>query len=299
MDLTLYGMLYLDKSDNINVNIRIKSFKDKLNLYLKNAATLARSLKDKGVNFILITNDLSAIKQSTSYPELDLQVEQIYFTTQVPLGIRFYSAHFKLDVLRYLASLTANYVGLCDLDMICINNIPECLLAQISQKKPLVYDISEQVAPAYGQDIITRDIECILGGKSCGKWYGGEFISGTPEFFSMLTHEIDQIYDRYIDNIDNLHHVGDEAITTAALEKMQQNGVEIIDAGELKIVGRFWSIKVLHEQKSFDWYQECFLLHLPADKKFLASISQQSFVDVNAFTKRFQSRNSWLAWLKR
>jgi hypothetical protein len=268
-------------------------------LYLSDAATLARSLKDKGVNFILITNNLLAIKESKNYHELDLQIEEISFTTQVPPGIKFYSAHFKLDVFRYLATLASKYVGLCDLDMICINSIPECFLTQISQKKPLVYDISDQVIPAYGKDIITRDIECILGDKSCGKWYGGEFIAGTPEFFSMLIYEIDQIYDRYIANIDKLHHVGDEAITTAALEKMQQNGSEVIDAGKLKIVGRFWSIKVLHEQRSFDWYKDCFLLHLPADKKFLASIRQKTFIDVDEFAKEFQSRNSWFAWLKR
>jgi hypothetical protein len=299
MDLTLYGMLYLDESDNINTNIKIKNFKDKIDLYLSNAVTLARLLKDKGVNFILITNDLLAIKKNKNYSELDLQVEEISFNTQVPPGIRFYSAHFKLDVLRCLASLPSKYVGLCDLDMICINSIPECLMTQISQEEPLVYDISEQVTPAYGKDIITRDIEYILGDKSCGKWYGGEFIAGTPDFFSTLTHEINQIYDRYIANIDKLHHVGDEAITTAALEKMQKSGIEITDAGKLKIVGRFWSIKVLHEQKSFDWYKDCFLLHLPADKKFLASISQKTFVDVNEFTKEFRSRNSWFSWLKR
>jgi hypothetical protein len=299
MDLTLYGMLYLDESDNININIKIKNFKSKIDLYLRNAVTLSKSLKDRGVNFVLITNNLLAIEQNKNYSRLDLQVEEISFTTHVPPGIKFYSAHFKLDVLRYLASLPSAYVGLCDLDMICINSIPECLMTQIAEKKPLFYDISEQVIPAYGKEKITRDIECILGDKSCGKWYGGEFIAGTPDFFFMLTHEINQIYDQYIANIDKIHHVGDEAITTAALEKMQQNGIKITDAGKLKIVGRFWSIKVLHEQKPFDWYKDCFLLHLPADKKFLASISQKSFIDVNEFSREFRSRNSWFAWLKR
>jgi hypothetical protein len=299
MNWTLYGLLYLDKTEGNSMNVQLKTFKERINLYFKNAVTLSNSLQKKGIKFVLLTNDLNLIKENCIYSQAEIDIEQISFVTQVPVGIRFYSAHFKLDVYRYLATLMVPYIGFCDLDMICINDIPHCLSENISQQIPMIYDISDQVVPAYGQDTITRDIESILRSKSQGKWYGGEFIAGSPNFFAILIQEIDQLYNNYITNISQFHHVGDEAITTAALESLQKKGMQIVDAGKLKIVGRFWSIKVLHHQKSFDWYQDCFLLHLPADKKFLASIASKKTADVGTFTQEFRAYKSWPSWLRR
>lgn len=299
MNWILYGLLYLDKSDEDIMNVKLKTFKERINLYFKNAITLSKSLQEKRIRFVLLTNDLSLIKENCIYSQTEIEVEQIPFTTQVPIGIRFYSAHFKLDVYRYLATIMFPYVGFCDLDMICINEISPCLLENIDQQKPMIYDISDQVVPAYTQDTITRDIESILGSKSEGKWYGGEFIAGSPNFFAILIKEIDHLYDNYITNISQLHHIGDEAITTAALESLQKKGLQVVDAGKLKIVGRFWSIKVLHPQKIFDWYQDCFLLHLPADKKFLASIANKKISNVGTFTREFRAYKSWFSWLKK
>lgn len=299
MDWTLYGLLYLDKADKSNINVQLKTFKERMNLYFQNAVTLSNSLQKKGIKFVLLTNDLALIQENCIYSQAEINVEQISFVTQVPIGIRFYSAHFKLDVYRYLATKMAPYVGFCDLDMICINNIPHCLSENIAHQEPMIYDISDQVVPAYGQDTITRDIESILGSKSQGKWYGGEFIAGSPNFFAIMIREIDQLYNNYITNINKLHHVGDEAITTAALESLQKKGLQFIDAGKSKIVGRFWSIKVLHYQEKFDWYQDCFLLHLPADKKFLASISRKKISDIDTFNREFRAYKSWFSWLRR
>jgi hypothetical protein len=298
MNWTLYGLLYLDKSDENSINVQLKTFKERINLYFKNAVTLSNSLQKKGIKFILLTNDLTLIKENCIYSQAEIDVEQIFFATQVPVGIRFYSAHFKLDVYRHLATMMVPYVGFCDLDMICINDIPHCLSENIAHQRPMIYDISDQVVPAYGQETITQDIESILGSKSQGKWYGGEFIAGSPDFFAILIKEIDHLYGNYIKNISQFHHIGDEAITTAALESLQKKGLQAIDAGESKIVGRFWSIKVLHHQKSFNWYQDCFLLHLPADKKFLASIASKKITDIDTFTKEFRAYKSWFSWLK-
>lgn len=158
--------------------------------------------------------------------------------------------------------------------MVCINDFPACLHNIIKAGIPLCYDISDQVIPAYGHDVIIRDISTINKLESEGRWAGGEFISGTPELFNKLVSEIDVIYDDYVTNIHSLHHVGDEAVVSAAIEKMKRKGIYIADAGNIFIVGRFWNANVLHPQKPFAYYKNCFLLHLPADKKFISKLAK-------------------------
>lgn len=109
---------------------------------------------------------------------------------------------------------------------------------------------------------------------------GGEFICGTPGFFAILSAEIDKIYDNYLNVIRQIHHVGDEAVTSAALEIMRRKGIYVADAGTLGIVGRFWSSKTLHPQKPFECFEKCSLLHLPADKHFLAKMARKDSAQV-------------------
>ena len=229
-----------------------------------------------------------------------MRVEEIPFTTKVPSGIRFYSAHFKIDAFRYLSSLDEDYVALCDLDMVCVNDIPQCLTNNIKSKIPMYYDIFDQVIPAYGHNTIIRDLKKIHGFDSEGRWSGGEFISGSPKFFRLLVKEIDALYGNYIQNIDSLHHVGDEAFTSAALEKIRKKIEYVADAGVLGVVGRFWSVSTCHPQKPFKYYENCFLLHLPADKRFLADLAAQKKLDrVNFFREYSMYRNSFCKVVKR
>jgi hypothetical protein len=89
-----------------------------------------------------------------------------------------------------------------------------------------------------------------------------------------LVELIGQIYPNYLSNINSIHHQGDEAITSAAVMLMQKNGNCIADAGTLGIVGRYWNRPIAHPQKPFGWFQQCFLLHLPADKRFLEKMGR-------------------------
>ena len=140
----------------------------------------------------------------------------------------------------------------------------------------MYYDISNQVIPAYGRDVILNDMETLLGERSEGRWAGGEFLLGPPGFFAELTGIIDDLYPRYVDNVRSLHHVGDEAFTSAALERMRKGGRYMTDAGTLGIIARYWNANVAHWQRPIEACRECFLLHLPADKKFIASLASKS-----------------------
>jgi hypothetical protein len=285
MKLQMYGLLHLDDKQQSAMNFQPRDFAEQLLTYVRNAINLSNSLQSQGVSFTLLTNKKNVIYECMQSEQRDFQVKEIPFITEVPSGTKFYSAHFKLDAFRYLSTLSGNYVGLCDLDMVCINDYPLCLNNIVNAGLPLSYDISDQVIPAYGHAIIIKDLKLIHGLESEGRWYGGEFISGTQEFFARLVEEIEEVYASYIANIPSMHAVNDEAFTSAALELLRRKGVCIGDAGTLGIVGRFWNAAILHPQKPFDYYRKCFLLHLPADKRFLAEIVGHQGVAPNDFLR--------------
>ena len=276
MDLTLYGLLHLEENQFSAVNLSVKTFTEQKRIYTKNAINLSLSLQNYGISFILLTNKKEEIYDELKKlgPSNSLTIRSIDFSNKVSVGIKFYSAHFKLDVFNYFASLSSeDYVGLIDLDMIAVGEVPICLKNIIQERVPLCYDISDQVIPAHGHDVIMQDMQKISPTIFEGRWSGGEFIMGTPDFFASLNSEIRKIYPRYIEVAETLHHQSDEMPTSVALENLRRNGKYIADAGTLGIVGRFWSIPILHEQKSFSYFENSFLLHLPADKRFLAELT--------------------------
>jgi hypothetical protein len=289
MTIHLYGLLRLDEQQQSSVNLSTRDFSEQLTIYARSAMTLARSLHEHGISFTLLTNRKDLV---TARVHAALPVEEIPFTTQVPHGTTFYSAHFKLDAFRYLATRAHQYVGLCDLDMICLRDIPTSFQTLIAAKIPLYYDISDQVIPAYGHEVIINNLQSIHGFASEGRWYGGEFISGPPSFFDTLTRTIEEVYPRYIANISLMHHVGDESYTSAALEILRRKLGCLGDAGTLGIVGRFWNAPVKHHQMPFDYFSKCFLLHLPADKPFLANFNQETGSFLGSYTKMLRDARS-------
>jgi hypothetical protein len=286
----IFGLLHLVESEKTAMNLSTDNFLDQISVYVNNAKALSKSLDLVGISYTLLTNNKSAIQEILStgvIPSFD--IIEIPFSTEVPAGTRFYSAHFKLDAFKYLSTLTDGYYALCDLDMLCINPIPLCLKNLIKNMTPMYYDISDQVIPAYGHEIIINDLSKIANIDSEGRWAGGEFISGPPQFFTDLVKEIENVYDNYISNVSLLHHVGDEAYTSAALEKLRRKGGYIADAGSIGIVARYWNTRILHHQKSFNYYNQSFLLHLPADKRFLSKLAEQEMDSLPAIRDFYQN----------
>lgn len=271
-----FGLLHLEQDENSAINLATGSFLEQIAVYVNNAITLSSSLGRRGIEFELLTNRRDLVEQAMP-SDRALQVVEISFDTPVPRGIKFYSAHFKLDAMRYLSRLDEEYVVLSDLDVICVNDFPDVFRNIVEAGIPLCYDISDQEIAAYGHDSILYDLRFVHGIDGEGRWLGGEFIGGPPRYFESLLEKIDLIYPNYVSNLPRMRHVGDEALVSAGVELLRREGVYVADAGTIGIVARYWNRDTRHPQQSMHHHiGRCFLLHLPADKKFLSYLASQS-----------------------
>jgi hypothetical protein len=282
--LHIYGLLHLNSREKTAMNVGVRDFDHQRSIYKRNALTLARSLSFAGLPFTLLTNSVQQLGELPSY----IQCKEIPFSLQIPSGTNFYSAHHKIDVFRHLAAAVDGYHILCDLDVVCIHPaLPRALINLVRAGIPIVYDVSDQVIPAFGSEVIIRDLTKLAGFPSEGRWYGGEFIGGPPAFFRRLCTEVDKIVPAYIANIQSLHHTSDEAIVTPALERLRRQDVNLADAGSLGLISRYWSTEVAHPQKPYAWSASCFLLHLPYDKHLLAEANGWSDDQLRSFVIRY------------
>ena len=284
--MTFYTLIHVCKEEqSLHNNGFVKNFAQQISLYLACAKQLHRSLKSERIELIVLTNDKAFLQNldDESYP---ITVTQIPFQLQVPSGIKFYSAHFKLDVFSYLASLSEEYVALVDSDMLCVNAVPEALKVIVRQKMPLYYDITDQVTPAYGASRIEHDKELVSEKPSFGLWAGGEFIAGPPSFFRRLRNEVNDVLENYWKQASSLHHQGDEMLTSIAIERIKQTSdIPLAEAGTLSFVARYWGYVPVHIQKPLAAYQQHFLLHLPSDKKFLSRLQPHELKGAAFFQK--------------
>ncbi len=283
--MKLFTLIHICSQESSLHNSRTKNFDDQIRLYLVCAKNLHASLKQENLDLSILTNDKQYLSKFFSV-DWHIEVIELPFTLQVPSGIKFYSAHFKLEVFNFLANCDQPYVGVLDSDMLCVNKMPKHLRTIIQLEVPLYYDITDQTAPAYGLDVLISDKEKLTRQKSLGIWAGGEFISGPPSFFAAVYKEVEEITTEYFANFHLFHHQGDEMITSVAIENlMMAKKFTIIDAGSLGIVGRFWGVNTLHVQKSVEAYLDHFLIHLPADKAFLSGLSDQQLKSKRFFNK--------------
>jgi hypothetical protein len=203
-----------------------------------------------------------------------LDILEIPFETFVPHDIAFFQAHFKLDLIRIAAGgFLGRYPAIVDLDMLLLSEFSTPVRNLFSTNLPCVYEISDQVMPAYGYERISKDLTVVSGISSpLFKWYGGEFIAAPPEFYCELWKNIKLIYKNYLNNYTDLHHVGDEIVVSAALNRLTLEGNQLQDIGMYQGIGRWWSDPPLHPQRPLEWHKQCSLLHLPGDKYFLNSL---------------------------
>lgn len=266
-----YGLLYLAPNESSSMVLGNKNYDEQISIYLGNAVLLSKSFLKEGYTFTLITNNKLELENLLSAAGYSLDVKEISFTRKIPSGIRFYSAHYKLDIYSYFAGLKGQYSVLCDLDMVCLGMGSEAFLNSLSTGKPLVYDITNQVCYDYGKNIVFTDLKLIAPSRCLTHWYGGEFIGGKNDFYQKLSIVVDEVFLDYLGVIEQLNHVGDEAVTSVALGILQERGVSFSDAGKICGIGRYWNCgKPLVFQRNFSYFKECFLLHLPADKAFLS-----------------------------
>lgn len=279
-DCVFYTMLFIANEDitkNVSENgsVGIKE-------YINCCKLLFYSLKKYGFKLVVLSNLPEFITRIA--PELS--VEKVDFTINIPSGIKFYAAHHKIDVFKYLSVSGADYSILIDNDVVCINDIPENFEAILHNELPIYYDITDQVYPAYGRNKIINDKEKLMKCPSVGNWAGGELIGGTRSFFGEIYNSCMAYLPCYVDNISQLFHNGDEMLTSCAIEKYLLQGHLVFNFGSIGGIARHWSVKTLHKSKPFAALKDCFLLHLPADKKYLAS---HSLNNCDTFLKNYST----------
>jgi hypothetical protein len=277
-----FGLLYLDEKQRKHTNIRGGG--DPLDIYLRCASLCARSVSYHGYTFRLITNDASRIERRIHQLALaQMGISEQQFELSVPDNIPFRAAHFKIELYKLLGSARfGEHVGVIDIDSVMIAPI------NFTLPQPgtiLAYDISDQMMEEYGRDRARLDIECVRGKQTTKfKWLGGEFLFGHAESFQRLAISAFGLWPRYLRCISELGHVGDEAVLTAAV--LDAN-LHVIDGGQLGIVARWWTARTNFKQLPFDAIMQRSILHLPADKRFLAASSYVPF-DPTAFIVRFR-----------
>lgn len=268
MDIRFYTLLYIDPVEKRKLRGKLRSGNERIKIFLRNAALLNKSLTEFGrlaEPLVILTNNRSLIENlSEEIGYTDFSVREIPFTLDVPKGIDFYSAHFKIDAFHYFSTLDAGeYSILVDNDIVLLNGFPKELSHIVDARIPICYRLK-----GYNIDRIMGDARKILPSIPTVEWCGGEFIGGSSAFWEKLYTQCIDISASYFRNIDSgLFHVGDEMLTSLAVAKMTDEGYRILDAGNLNIITRYWGAS---ESVPIDKIKSS-LVHLPADKVFIAN----------------------------
>ena len=268
--------MYVAHDEQRQFSGKVYSGDNKLDIYVKGACVLDRSLKINEQSYLtLLTNDVDAINDSLKRINYKgLKIESIPFDFNVTPGCAFYSAHYKIDVFRYLGTRKDDeYSVLLDSDVVSILPLGKDFYSVVESGIPMVYNL-----PGYGGIRRMQDINKIDPSMTWCVWTGGEFIGGDAAFFAALYNDIISFKEDYWKNINNgLFHVGDEMLTSIALNHLHQE-YNTIDAGILGIVYRYWSI---YDDQSYDNVGAS-LVHFPGDKDFFykADLSGKRICDI-------------------
>jgi hypothetical protein len=251
------------------------------------------------MSFTLVTNRAASVGRVLAAHGLsdELALREQAFQLELPADLPFRSAHHKLELLGSFArGELGDLVALLDLDCVVLRRFAISADAAVT-----AYDISDQVLPAYGERRVAADLSRLLG-RDCGqpRWFGGEFIAGTPAAFARLVGEIGALWPRYLDGLDRFHHIGDEMLLSAACLSLRERGGAVRDAGSDGVVARWWSGRTLAPLAPLSEAERRAVLHLPADKAYLARRAREPF-ERDPFLRRFRrhaGRERQVAMLK-
>jgi len=255
-----------------------------IDIYLNCGRLLAASCRHFDIEYAIVTNQADYLSERLTFLGGGIKIIAFDLNRTVPRGISFYSAHFKLDLPRgFGEGVFGERVGLVDLDAVLVKPLP-LNYASVGDNELLVYDISEIERASYGDDVIAKSLTAIGGHvASAPYWFGGEFILGSANSFQMLSLEIDRLWPMYLKRHSELHHQGDEMVVSAALKHLEKSGVSLIDVGQSSRLGtepmiaRWWSSRTLGRQIPLSTAARASILHLPADKPFLARMADSEF----------------------
>ena len=263
------SLVYLDGAAAASPNWRGKD----PTTYVRQAICLNRSLLRAGMPRLNVyTNALDSVKTILDEVPEDARptVHELVVTpTALPKSTPFYAAHFKLDLMAQVAeSMPRDALFLLlDTDIVALRPPAREIVERAARLGAGVFDISDQVFPAYGSERVIRDLEIAAGRPLVNpRWYGGEFLLCTPEFLGRLVEQAKPCYSRYIAEIRQLNHHGDEAFISTAICLLAEQGQPIVEVGAYQAVGRHWPGNT---HRNLDWFSRCAFLHLPGSKALI------------------------------
>ncbi len=230
---------------------------------------MAQSAIAAGMDFELVTNDPDRLRRAAAtVPGSEALALRFHdFKLEVPRGIRFQSAHYKLELIQAFGTgAFGDHCAMVDIDAVLLRPL------ELHDADALyVYDISAQhfgrTVPAKAQS----DLDLVAGeGIANPRWFGGEFKAGPAHMFRKLGEEIARMWPRYQEVAPDMYHTGEEMVLSAALNRMIQQGEPIRDAGVDQLAARWWSLRTRNQIGSWKAAADCTLFHLPACKEFLA-----------------------------
>lgn len=271
-DLQFNTLVFLTNQRSVNTRRTGRAMQRS---YVRQALALARSLGALGKTLRVLTNDQTALLDLTSSESPSVTpsytVQEVCFPSDIPPTIRFFAAHHKLFLFSLFAQ-EPHYNCLLDTDVVV--NPAKRSLIQLLEENPQVdgwvYDISDQVFPAYGTAVVQGDLRREMGVQHpFPRWYGGEFIIGNARLFRCLHEECLQQLGKYIEASARLHHNSDECLVSAALNNNYQKLI-LADAGASGLVVRHWANRTLHIQRPASVLNQSLFWHLPSSKDALA-----------------------------
>lgn len=280
-----FGLLHI--AERAAKPINLASDADPIDLYLHCASLCARSFEAHGYRWRLITNEPQRVEERMRALGLtSFELEPHAFGWTIPDGIPFYSAHFKLELYEAFGrGVFGPHVALVDIDTVLLRPFPE---EALTANALVGYDLTACEIRDYGRETIAGAVSAIAGEALPATWWGGEFLLGRDENFATLSSYIEDIWPRYAEHWRTLHHQGDEALTSTAISRMQRDGLRVVDAGALGGVHRWWSARTLSPHPPLALALTRSLLHLPADKEFLAMQAAQTGFDPVAFLAAYR-----------
>ncbi|WP_109479953.1 response regulator receiver protein [Paraburkholderia sp. C35] len=241
--------------------------------YLEQAITLNRSMRAVGLPTLTVaTNVADEVVRYLDKVDVDSRPHVLQLAPSrldLPKHTRFYSAHFKLDMMEQLGAMLPDGVMLMvlDTDMLALRRVNEALLQRCQTIGVGAFDISDQEFSAYGDGRVIADLETVAGTRLKNpRWFGGEVLLASAAFIRELVPRAHDCFQRYLRAIHELNHHGDEAFISAALNLLADDGHPIIDLGAHRVVGRHWSGNT---HRDLRWFKGCSLLHLPGCKRLL------------------------------
>lgn len=265
----LYGLLHVTPHSASHANLSARAG-DPIDIYLRCSALCAASVAASGGEFTLITNDIRRLRDRCNVLGIEhLDLVEYPFNWAVPKGIRFYSAHFKLELIEAFGTgRFGECAGLIDIDTVLCKPLD---LPGLVENGLTAYDITGFEVAAYGQQRISNDLEAVAGrALSDPRWYGGEFLVGTAVGFAAVAEKIQKCWPNYLKGINGLNHVGDEMVVSAAINLAVEAGLPLINADRAGGVVRWWTARTASPIPPFKLISNRSLLHLPSDKEFLA-----------------------------